>query len=127
MGAGMSWTQQDLVDCIGIIASSHDSALAVVHAGGRMVGECEETGIGYKWDSAGLGELDGHHPSDGDKCQQYEMAVKHDPHMSGHYWLTDVCQQAIEIVTSKSGPSSTYSSSNLMLHSDKYSDVGSCM
>ena len=91
------------------------------------MGECEETGIGYKWDTATLGELEGHHPSDGDKCQQFEVTVKHDPHMSGHYWLTDVCQQAIEIVTSKSGPSSTYSSSNLMLHSDKYSDVGSCM
>ncbi len=96
-------------------------------AGGRLVGDCEETGIGYKWDAAALGGLQGHHPSEGDKCQQFDVTVKHDPHMSGHYWLTDVCQQAIEIVTSKNGPSSTYSSSNLMLHSDKYSDVGSCM
>ena len=91
------------------------------------MGECEEDGIGYKWEAKALGALDGHQPSEGDKCQDFDFVVKHDPHMSGHYWLTDICQQQIELVTGKNGPSSTFSSSNIMLHSDKYSEVGACM
>lgn len=46
--------------------------------------------------------------------------------MAGHYWLTDICEQAIDIVSSKAG-SSTVSQSNLVLRSDKYSDVGQCL
>ena len=46
--------------------------------------------------------------------------------MAGHYWLTDICQQAINIVSSKTG-SSAVTQSNLMLKPDKLSDVGVCM
>ena len=46
--------------------------------------------------------------------------------MAGHYWLTDICQQAINIVSSKAG-SSAVTQSNLMLKPDKLSDVGVCM
>lgn len=55
-----------------------------------------------------------------------QVSVKRDPHMAGHYWLTDICQQAINIVSSKAG-SSAVTQSNLMLKPDKLSDVGVCM
>jgi hypothetical protein len=46
--------------------------------------------------------------------------------MAGHYWLTDVCQQAIDVWAGKVG-SSSFSQSNLVLRADKYSDVGACL
>lgn len=52
--------------------------------------------------------------------------MKRDPHMAGHYWLTDICQQAFDIVSSKPG-SSAVTKSNIVLKNDRYSDVGSCL
>jgi hypothetical protein len=88
--------------------------------------ECSETGLGYRWFGNALGDLHSHQPSTGDKCEHFKVSVKHDPHMSGQYWLTDICQQTIDIVTGKAG-SSAFTQSNLVLRADKYSDVGACL
>ena len=79
-----------------------------------------------RWQGGALGALEGHHPSGGGQCQSFRLSIAHDPHMAGHYWLADVCQQAIDIMAGKVG-SSSFSASNLVLRADKYSDVGACL
>lgn len=96
------------------------------HAEGELLSECAETGLGYRWSGEALAGLNEHHPSTGDKCEHFQVTVKHDPHMSGHYWLSDVCQQTIDIVAGKAG-STSVSQSSLVLKADKYSDVGACL
>lgn len=108
----------------GLVTDS--SFLPTVQPEGELLSECADTGLGYKWAGSALGDLEHHHPSTGDKCEHFQVSVKRDPHMAGHYWLTDICQQAINIVSSKAG-SSAVSQSNLMLKPDKLSDVGVCM
>ncbi|EIE18173.1 hypothetical protein COCSUDRAFT_34613, partial [Coccomyxa subellipsoidea C-169] len=105
---------------------SDSSFFQSVQPEGELLSECAETGLGYRWAGSALGDLEQHHPSTGDKCEHFQVSVKRDPHMAGHYWLTDICQQAIDIVSSKSG-SSAVTQSNIVLKADRYSDVGSCL
>ena len=54
------------------------------------------------------------------------MTIKHDPHMAGHYWLSDVCQQRIDIVATKNGKT-MFSQTSVVVAKDKFSDIGSCL
>lgn len=54
------------------------------------------------------------------------MTVKHDPHMAGHYWLSDICQQRVDIVATKNGKT-MFSQTSVVVAKDKFSDIGSCL
>ena len=54
------------------------------------------------------------------------VTVRHDPHMAGHYWLSDICQQRIDIVATKNGKT-MFSQTSVVVAKDKYSDIGSCL
>ena len=164
--------------------------------------ECEETGLGYRWEGAQLGSLHNYQPSEGHRCaaclcglqakvwtaaaeqcsrmqalvldrpasedkdtcslckarsasqwqqqiltvlqqgtvaactscalpracrcEKFLMTVKHDPHMAGHYWLSDICQQRIDIVATKNGKT-MFSQTSVVVAKDKFSDIGSCL
>ncbi|KAK9813800.1 hypothetical protein WJX73_010289 [Symbiochloris irregularis] len=100
--------------------------LRKVEPEGQLVSECGETGIGYHWEGESLGALAGHHPKDGHKCEKFLMRVRHDPHMAGHFWLTDICQQRIDIVATKNGKT-MFSQTSVVVAKDKFSDIGSCL
>ena len=46
--------------------------------------------------------------------------------MAGHYWLSDICQQRIDIVATKNGKT-MFSQTSVVVAKDKYSDIGSCL
>ena len=60
------------------------------------------------------------------RCEKFLMTVKHDPHMAGHYWLSDICQQRIDIVATKNGKT-MFSQTSVVVAKDKFSDIGSCL
>ena len=39
-------------------------------AEGRLLAECEETGLGYRWEGAALGTLQDYQPKNGHRCAQ---------------------------------------------------------
>ena len=60
------------------------------------------------------------------RCEKFLMTVKHDPHMAGHYWLSDICQQRVDIVATKNGKT-MFSQTSVVVAKDKFSDIGSCL
>ena len=46
--------------------------------------------------------------------------------MAGHYWLSDICQQRIDIVATKNGKT-MFSQTSVVVAKDKFSDIGSCL
>lgn len=95
-------------------------------AEGKLLDECDETGLGYKWEGEALRALQHHHPKDGHQCEKFLMTIRHDPHMAGHFWLSDICQQRIDIVATKNGKT-MFSQSSVVVAKDKFSDIGSCL
>ena len=100
-----------------------------VHAVGTLLEQCDETGLGYRWEAGQLQGLQDHEPWKGDRCEKFKLTIKHDPHMAGNFWLTDICQQRIDIVATKNGKTmfSQTTSSSIIVAKDKFSDVGSCL
>jgi len=62
----------------------------------------------------------------GERCEKFRVTVRHDPHQAHDFWLTDVCQQRIDIVATKNGKT-MFSQSSVVVAKDKFSDVGSCL
>ncbi|KAK9869001.1 hypothetical protein WJX84_007815 [Apatococcus fuscideae] len=97
-----------------------------VRPGGRLQDSCDEVGIGYRWEGAALGALNNHPPSHGEVCEHFEMIVRHDPHQSGPFWLTDICQQNVDVSVNKNGKIMMAQSTSVAAQ-DKFTDVGSCL
>ena len=93
---------------------------------GKLLEECDETGLGYRWEGDQLEGLELHEPWQGEKCQKFSITIQHDPHMGHNFWLTDICQQRIDIVATKNGKT-MFSQSSVVVAKDKFSDVGSCL
>ncbi|KAK9815343.1 hypothetical protein WJX72_002040 [[Myrmecia] bisecta] len=100
--------------------------IAGADPGGRLISKCEETGLGYRWEADQLRSLHEHIPWAGDRCVNFTMTVRHDEHMTGNFWLTDICQQNIDIVATKNGKT-MFAQTSMVVTKDKYSDVGSCL
>ncbi len=96
------------------------------HAAGRLQDTCDEVGIGYRWEGAQLGALHDYMPSNGEVCEHFEMVVRHDPHQNGPFWLTDICQQGVDVVVNKNGKIMMAQSTSLAAQ-DKFTDIGSCL
>jgi len=65
-------------------------------------------------------------PWQGERCEKFRLTVQHDPHQANDFWLTDICQQRIDIVATKNGKT-MFSQSSVVVAKDKFSDVGSCL
>lgn len=70
--------------------------------------------------------LETHEPWQGERCEKFTITVQHDPHQATDFWLTDICQQRIDIVATKNGKT-MFSQSSVVVAKDKFSDVGSCL
>lgn len=93
---------------------------------GRLQDTCDEVGIGYRWEGAALGALHNHQSSGGEVCEHFEMVVRHDPHQSGPFWLTDICQQSVDVVLNQNGKIMMAQSTSVAAQ-DKFTDAGSCL
>ncbi|KAK9830092.1 hypothetical protein WJX72_009747 [[Myrmecia] bisecta] len=65
---------------------------------GKLVDACEAEGIGYKWTGSQMGALYNHEPSQGVVCQPFSMTVYHEVDSTTSLWLTDICEQNLELV-----------------------------
>jgi len=104
----------------------HKEYIANTTPSGKLLEECDETGLGYRWEGDQLQGLESHEPWQGERCEKFRVTVRHDPHQAHDFWLTDVCQQRIDIVATKNGKT-MFSQSSVVVAKDKFSDVGSCL